>query len=245
MIPDTIGALLGFLGLVAPGLTYRAVIERRTARHSESVFTEISRVALTSLVFTLAATSLLWLLHLSVRMAVPAVDAWLLGGTAYAAAHLGTIFFGLLAEVAIACALAMAVAWILTRRSQSRFRDESVFGAVFRRYAPKDYFSWVHVRLDNDVEFWGFERAHDDRDDAIAPRLVLGGSTLMRRLPGETDRKAIGKDWDLVVIDATRIRFLQITYLNHEGQTARAVTKAHVPRRPSRRPVTQQSNAGG
>jgi hypothetical protein len=243
MIPDTIGALLGFLGLVAPGLTYRAVVERRTARQSESAFTEISRVALTSLVFTLAATSLLWLLHLSFRIAVPEVDTWLLNGAAYAAAHLDTIFFGLVAEVGIACALAMAVAWILTRRSQSRFREESVFGAVFRRYAPKDYFPWVHVRLDNDVEFWGYERAHDDRDDAVAPRLVLGGSTLMRRLPGETDRKAIGNDWDLVVIDATRIRFLQVTYMNHEGRTARAVTKVRVSK--AARPVSRRSGAAG
>jgi len=239
MIPDTVGALFGFLGLVAPGLTYRAVIERRTDRHSESAFTEISRVALTSLVFTLAATAILWLLHLAFRMAVPEIDAWLLGGTAYAAAHLGSIFVGLVAEVAIACALAMTVALIVTRKSQSRFRDESVFGAVFRRYAPPDYFPWVHVRLDNDVEFWGYERAHDDRDDAIAPRLVLAGSTLLRRLPGETERKAIGKDWDVVVIDATRIRYLQVTYMNHEGQTARAVTKARASK------VTQQSNAAG
>jgi hypothetical protein len=51
----------------------------------------------------------------------------------------------------------------------------------------------------------------------------------MRRLPGETARKAIGNDWDLVVIDATRIRFLQIIYMNHEGQTARAVTKVRAP----------------
>jgi len=234
MIPDTIGTLLGFLGLVAPGLVYRAIIYRRLPRQGESTFTEISRVALTSLVFTLASASVLWLLRLRFRLALPDVDAWLTQGAAYAAKHLGSIFFGLAAEVALACVLAGGTAWLTARRSQSRFREDSVFGAVFRRYAPKGYFPWVHVRLDNDVEFWGYERAHDDRDSAASPRLVLAGSTLMRRLPGETARKPIGNDWDLVLIDAAHIRFLEVTYLNHAGESARALTNVRAPR-PQRR----------
>jgi len=235
MTPDTIGALLGFLGLVAPGLVYRAILERRLPRQSESTFAEISRVALTSLLFTVAGTSLLWLLQLRFELELPAVDAWLAQGTGYAAKHLDSIFFGLAAEVALACALAAGTAWLTTRGSHSRFREDTVFGAVFRRYAPEGYFPWVHVRLDNDVEFWGYERAHDDHDDAPSPRLVLAGSTLMRRLPGENARTPIGNDWDLVVIDAAHIRFLEVTYLNHAGHSARALTNAGTRRRQQRR----------
>lgn len=224
MIPATFGTLLGFLGLVAPGIVYSTIAEKRRPRRSESTFAEASRVALTSLGFSLASLAVLWLLQRYARLALPDVGLWLTRGGKYAARNLGKVFFGLAAQVVIACALAAAGAWLLTRRSRSRFREDTVYGSVFRRYAPNDFYPWVHVRLDNETEFWGYERAHDDRDEAGARMIVLAGKRLMRRLPDESDWQPIGKDWDLVIIDASRIRYMQVIYQNHAGELRGAIT---------------------
>jgi hypothetical protein len=76
---------------------------------------------------------------------------------------------------------------MLTRGSTSRFREDTVRGSVFRRYRPKGFFPWVYVRRDNDVEFWGYERAHDAREKAAARELVLAGKRLKRKLPSDSD----------------------------------------------------------
>jgi Family of unknown function (DUF6338) len=106
VIPGTFGALLALLGLVAPGLVYRTVIEQRRPERNDSTFVEISRVALTSLIFSLGALAVLWLLQRFAGVALPDLAAWVAKGTPYAADNLGKVFTGLVGEVAVACGLA-------------------------------------------------------------------------------------------------------------------------------------------
>jgi hypothetical protein len=63
VVPQTIGALASFLALVAPGIVFELLRERRRAGARESAFHEASRVAVSSLAFTLAATMILLGLH--------------------------------------------------------------------------------------------------------------------------------------------------------------------------------------
>lgn len=225
MIPATFGTLLGFLGLVAPGLVYSAIIERRRPREDESAFAEASRVGLTSLVFSLVSIILLWLLqryessalYQHTKLSLPDIGRWLAGGNKYAAGNLGKVFFGLTAEVILACILAAAAARLLTWGSRSRFRKDGVYRSVFTRYAPKDSFPWVYVKLDDQTEFWGYHRLHEDRDGTEARAVVLAGEKLMRRCPGEPQRRKIGEHWDIVVIDSSRIQYMQVIYQDGNG----------------------------
>jgi hypothetical protein len=223
MIPQTVGALLAFLGLVTPGLVYRLVLERRRPSHSDSTFVEVSRIVITSLVFSGFAFAILWLLESNSPLPLPNAATWLARGTSYAATNLGSVFIGVAAQVVIASLLAAITGWLITRQSPSRFRDETVYGAVFRHYAPEGSTAWVHVCLDNDVEFWGYERAHDDRDQAKARTLILAGDTIMRKLPGENQRTRIGDDWDVVILEADHIRYMRVIYINETGRRLRAV----------------------
>jgi hypothetical protein len=179
VIPATFGALLGFLGFVAPGLVYNTIAERRRPPRNESTFAEISRVALTSLGFSLIGLAILWLLQQhpgfalpNIRLllihgkwllqqhpglALPNIGLWLMHGNKYAANNLGKVFFGLLAQVILSCGLAAAVAWILTLKSRHRFRTDTVYGSIFRRWTPEKFGNWVHVKLEDETEFWGYE----------------------------------------------------------------------------------------
>jgi Family of unknown function (DUF6338) len=66
---------------VAPGLVYRTVIERRRPERNDSTFVEISRVALTSLVFSVSALAILWLLQRFTGLMLPDLAAWIAGWT--------------------------------------------------------------------------------------------------------------------------------------------------------------------
>ncbi len=246
MIPATFGALLGFLGLVAPGLVYNMIAGRRRSPRSQSTFAEVSSVALTSLSFSLIGLAILWLLQRYAGLALPNLGLWLTRGSKYVAGNLGKAFFGLSAQVALACGLAAAVAWIQTLRSRSRFTDDTAFGSVFRQWAPTGSTNWVHLKLEDETEFWGYERAYDDRGDAAARVIVLQGKALMRQLPDESDWQSIGKNWEFVIVDVARIKYMQVIYRNDAGELRGMVTADHPKgalRNPGVRPVHLQSSA--
>jgi hypothetical protein len=227
MIPETFGALLAFLALVAPGLVYRTVRARRRASPNESAIVEASRIALTSLVFSLPGLAVVVLLRRFVTVALPDVSTWLWQGNLYVAANLGKVFAGLTLEVGVACSIAALTAWLTTRRSTSRFRRDTIYATVFRRLAPKGFKPWVYVRLDNDIEYWGYERAHEGGDNSGQRLIVLDGQGLRRRQPGEAQWQPIGDVWDVVVLGSDRIRLMQVIYRNEAGELAGAVSTTH------------------
>ncbi|WIX87731.1 DUF6338 family protein [Amycolatopsis sp. DG1A-15b] len=116
MIPQTLGALAGFLALVAPGIVFELRRERRRGRHQETAFREASRVALGSLVFTLVSLLLMTAVQAAGgRLFVSPAD-WLTRGEAYAREHLTLIVVSVAVELAVACALATGFEAFLARR---------------------------------------------------------------------------------------------------------------------------------
>jgi hypothetical protein len=81
--------------------------------------------------------------------------------------------------------------------------------------------------LENESEFWGYERGHHDLGEAAGRSIVLEGETVMRRLPDESDRRPIGKSWDIVIIDPSRIRYMEVIYVNRAGEVRGAATDEH------------------
>jgi Family of unknown function (DUF6338) len=192
---------------------------------SESAFAEASRVALTSLVFSLASLIVLWLLqryegiylHRFTRLTLPNIGLWLTNGNKYVAGNLGKVFSGLAAEVILACGLAAGAAWLFTLRSRSRFRKDTVYGLTFTQYAPQGSFPWVYVKLDDGTEFRGYHKAHNDRSEAAARVIVLAGKALRRKSSEESEWQQIGNNWDIVVIDSARIQYMQVIYRDKSG----------------------------
>lgn len=65
MIPDGIGSVVGFLVLIAPGLLFDWLEDRRRPTIKESAFREAGRTVLASLGFGVAAAFVLILLALA------------------------------------------------------------------------------------------------------------------------------------------------------------------------------------
>src|SRR6476620_7509987 len=91
MIPETLGAILVFLAFIAPGLSFELLRERRRPSIEETAFREASRIALTSVLFSGCALVLLGVIRAVHTSWLVDPGAWLVGGNAYAAAHLPAV----------------------------------------------------------------------------------------------------------------------------------------------------------
>jgi hypothetical protein len=212
VIPSTFGALLAFLGLVAPGITFDLVTERRRPRQDNTAFREISRVALASLGFTLATAALLGLLRLAAPPAVPDIPQWITQGNRYIARHPAAVFSGLGLEVVVACALAALASLLLVRRSEASISNYGAWYSVLRADRPPNSRAWVHLCLDDETQFWGYMRHYTPEDGAPVREIVLGGDTLMWRRKGDEARSLMGDNWDAVCVNADRIQYLRVIY---------------------------------
>jgi len=217
VIPSTFGALLAFLGLVAPGITFALVTERRRPRQSSTAFREVSQLALASLGFTLVAIALLALLRLVAQGAVPDVPQWITQGNRYLSRHPGAVFGGLGLEVVAACGLAALAAWFVTRKAEGTVSRFGPWYQVLWDDRPHHAHTWVHLRLDDETEFWGYVRHFSPDEQADAREIVLGGTKMLWRPKGDTDPSPIGEKWDAVCVNADRIQYMRVIYSDDGG----------------------------
>lgn len=218
MIPQTLGALVAFLTLVAPGIVFELLRERRRAGRTESAFREAARVALGSLGFSMVSSLLLLGVQALSQLAFgggPFINlAQLVGSGDYARGHVHVIVVTLVVELALACGLAVALDIVLAKRKQeiTSVQQQTAWHEVFRGDRPRGAIPWVHVRLTDGSSFYGFLRSHTASGVPGERELVLEGEGLTY-IDGETTQKAvIGDRWPRVVIPASQISYLRVQY---------------------------------
>jgi hypothetical protein len=184
MIPDTFGTILTFLAFVAPGLLFELLREQRRPATEESTFREASRIALASLAFTLTAL----LLMLGVRQLVPQIVAdpstWLVEGHLYLKDHFSLAMISVLVELVIAMSLTVTVDSLLRRSPHGSIRGGGVWFHQFRVRCPNGATPWLHVRLADETEIWGFLVLQRHFVIMLVVPVVAGSGSRGRRLGG-------------------------------------------------------------
>jgi hypothetical protein len=211
VIPQTFAALLAFLVFVAPGLTYQLVRERRVPSYDETAFRETSRVALTSLIFSLAAISLLAAASTKTT-ALPDLAAWYSTGNTYVKEHFSQVVLALVTQVALACLLAGLSARLLTLKSEATLSRKGPWFLMFREEKPKGTVPWLHVRMDDDTDVWGYLRSYSDPTKNDPGIIVLGGTTLKWQRKGESKSSLFGDSWDAIWLPADKMRYVRVIY---------------------------------
>lgn len=228
MVPSTVGSLLGFLGLIAPGLVFELRRERRRPSYEESVFREISRLALVSLVFTMLSLSIVlalcsWIDH----SYLPDVNRWVVEGNVYLKAKYGSVLLAFLLELAFACALAALWDGFLSRSATGNMTPWPSWYLLFREFRPAGTKPWVHLQLENGAEYWGYMANYTATDDLERREISLRGPRLTWRSgQPQASRRFLREpvvpetqrldEWDTVTVRGDKIVAMTVTYISDE-----------------------------
>jgi hypothetical protein len=215
LIPDGVATLLTFFGLVAPGLVLQLVVEKRQPRQSETAFREASRVALSSVVFTVLSVSMVAAVRALWPTPFPSLVSWRSQGWAYVAAHPGLALWPLVAIVVVSCGLAVVAGWWTTKGSAASIANYGSWYQTLRvdpPTKPHRTIPWLHIKMKDETQFWGHLRYYTDADDADVREIVLGGPTLEWQPKGADTPTVIGNNWDAAIANAEEIAFVRVVY---------------------------------
>ncbi len=178
MVPGSWLAALLFLLLVAPGLLFDLLSQRRRAGSPESTFREVSRVVLSSLAFSGVAFAVLVIVRIVHPAWMPDPRRLLEPRGSYARDHYQLLFRTLVLEASLALAAVWAWHLILAKRqSGATIRPVSAWTQVFKRDRPKDHDTYARVRLHD-----GVESSTGDKPTTALPvvyqRVVIRGSAI-------------------------------------------------------------------
>ena len=112
LVPTTWLAALFFVLLVAPGLLYDLLADGRRAKAGESVFREVSRTVLASLIISTLSVSILVAIRWVRPAWMPDPDHLFSGTGGYVARHYRLILRTLLLEGGIALVIAAGFHWV-------------------------------------------------------------------------------------------------------------------------------------
>ena len=211
MVPGSWLSVFLFFLLVAPGLLFDLLSERRRAGFSESAFREISRVVLGSLFFSGFAFTVLAV----VRSVHP---AWMPDPRRLLEPHGSYVrdqYRLILRTLVLQGLLALTAAWLwhlflARRQGGATIRQVSAWTQVFKRDCPKDHNAYARVRLDGGVIYSGLvanfssDLEVDGRELVLAPPLASRtGHNPMTAVPGQYQR---------VVIRGSAIEVMSVEY---------------------------------
>lgn len=235
MAPDTLAALLGFLAFVAPGLAFEMLRERRRPSIEESSFREASRIALSSLVFSSAALLVLALIRTVRPSWFASPSAWLRGGSTYAAAHLGAVVASVAAFLLVAVLLAAGVDHLLRRRAGGHIVTGSIWFSAFRLHRPPGADPWVHLRLDDETEVWGYAGDYTPDQSLDNRELLVKGPQLQYRRKGAVENTLL-PDWSFVAVRGATITWMKVQYVAEDEHGATVIVPARYEQQRRRLP---------
>lgn len=213
MIPEGFATVYAFLALVAPGLLFEMLRERRRPSLEQSSFREASRVALTSLVFTTAAVLLLMLIGLMVPGVLPDLASWVRDADAYVRDHFWRIVVGVGAEVVLACLLAIGADRLLRRgdRAAHPIDHGDLWNSLFSADLARDQVAWVKVELTTGDRYWGYVDYFTIGRPPAERELVLKGPR-MQTQGGDALRPSEEDYWQYVVVKYDEVRLIKVRY---------------------------------
>lgn len=202
MVPDGITSAIVFALLIAPGLTFTLLANRRRPVIERSTFEEISRTVLASAGFTAVAAlawSWAWVLLTAGLPAEPDLYALL-------------PVYALTAATALtACFLAYVADRILARRGPGAdLRPASAWYLTFRQFRAPGHQTLVNVTMKDGTAWVGRlitytpDNSGNDRD------LVLGGTVAQRLANGTWTQ--LDEAWSRVILSAGNVASIQVAF---------------------------------
>jgi Family of unknown function (DUF6338) len=209
-VPGTWLSVLFFFLLVAPGLLFELLSERRRAGIKESAFREISRVVLASLGFSGFALGVLAIIRAVHPAWMP--DPGMLFRTpgAYVTTNYRLVLWTLVAEGILALGAVWLFHWLLAWKYGASIRPVSTWRQVFRRDCPEGCDVFVRIRLSDGIIYTGAVAAFTTDPGDEGGDLVLGPPIFSKT--GDGELKPVPPAYQRVVIPRSAVEVLSVEY---------------------------------
>jgi hypothetical protein len=177
VVPGSWLSVLLFVVLVAPGLLFDLLSDRRRGGFPESTFREISRVVLASFVFSVLAFGVLVLLRTVEPGWMPDPRRLLGSSRTYVPDQYRLIFRALLIQAGLALLFAYLTHSWLARNQGRPIERISAWSRVFKKDCPEGDAPYARVRLQSGYVYTGFvgpfspDLGQDDRELVLLPPL--------------------------------------------------------------------------
>lgn len=237
MLPNSLVTLLAFLLLVAPGAYAESLYERRRPARTESSLREASRIALSSICFTVASVFIVVLVT-SLADVEPSIDRIVNDGPSHA--YLDRHYVGattlLLIEFLLALGLARLVHFWLTLDAPSTLAPTDLWHQVFRVAAPTGDVPYLRVRL---TDGWVVEgRLAWARYDNDPSSRELALAVPLASKQGAGQRSDLDARYRWMLLKSSEIQRIDVAYMTvpppiptRSGRVARGAmwVKRHLP----------------
>ena len=213
MTPEGWGSALAFLLFVAPGIAFDLLSRRRRAAADESTFREVSRVALSSLAFSLPALAAVVVIGSQIP-AVVTVTRRVEAGTLVISSLGGLIAVGiLLVQLGLSCFLALIVHLLLRRFGRGGdIEPISGWTRVLRADRPTGHDVYVRVKLTNNAVWSGRVASFSPDLDVEQRELVLMPPLTTRGADPSNGLAPVPDDFQRVVFTGSQITSLAVQY---------------------------------
>lgn len=224
-MPSTWLGVILFMLLIAPGLLFDLLGDRRRVTVKETAFRELGRTILASTAFGALGSLVAGLAHLALpeRFADP---AQLIGARAaeYVRSEATLVAASLMVQTLVAFAAVLAVHAVLQHRTPARLRAVSAWHDVFRDRAPKGTVAFVRVRTRSGTVWAGVVYAFSPDLAVVDRELTLGPPLASSRTNSEL--KGVPDVWQRVVLRDSEIEWITVKYV---PRPARPVSLAAAP----------------
>jgi Family of unknown function (DUF6338) len=173
VVPGTWLSVLLFVVLVAPGLLFDLLSDRRRGGFPESTFREISRVVLASFFFSVLAFGVLVVLRTVEPGWTPDPRRLLGSSGTYVPDQYRLIFRALLIQAGLALLFALLAHLGLAHKQGAGIRKASAWTQIFKTNRPAGSAPYARVRLKSGYVYTGFVGYFSPDFDQDARELVL------------------------------------------------------------------------
>jgi hypothetical protein len=213
VVPGTWLSVLFFFLFVAPGAVFVLLSRRRRATFEESAFLEISRIVLSSLLFSGIAFAVLAVVR-DVRPEWMPAPRQLVAttGADYFRDRYALILRAVFAGTALACLAAWVANWVLGKlQGGATISPVSAWTQVLKRDRPAGHDTYVRVRLDGGVVYSGLVADFSSDLEVEGRELVLGQPLASKTREGEA-LLPVPPQYQRVVIRGDSIEVMSVEY---------------------------------
>jgi hypothetical protein len=236
MVPLSLVSFILFLALIAPGLAYELLWERRHPAVERSAFREASRTVLTSLIFTALSVGVLALVRKFWPGLIVDTGELIRNQKGYIAVHYSLLIWTVVVQVGLALLLVVLAhcipGWLaklpspwtkwmpnwLCARTRGVMSSDGIWFDVFRRKAPPGTAPWVHLRLTDGTHIRGYVAFYtaatkpENREIAVEKPKDDGDMRLVDPSLNPANQ-ILRRRWNYIVVGGDQITYMRVQYL--------------------------------